>query len=65
MQFRGTVIFRSSVPSVGASPPGEAEIQRLNPNRVDIYSDCNRLAGEPGSLNLNVRSISRSGRCKT
>jgi hypothetical protein len=55
MHFRGTVMFRSSRPQVSAGPPGEAEIQRLNPNREQsILNSTGWQALEPGSLNLNV-----------
>ena len=54
MKFKGQVRFRSSV-APGQGPPGEAEIQKLNPLRV---AEILRVTGwarlEPGSLNLQV-----------
>ncbi len=56
MSFSGRVELRSSDPGrAGIGPPGEAEIQRLNPSRV---SSLLRVTGwktlAPGSLNLVV-----------
>ena len=58
MKFTGKVFFRSSAaPATG--PPGEAEVQRLNPQRATTILEATgwpRL--EPGSLNLKVeRSV--------
>lgn len=53
MKFEGKVQFRSSIRPDG--PPGEAEVQRLNPQRVtQILEVTNWDTLEPGSLNLTV-----------
>jgi len=53
IRFDGKVQFRSSVRPSG--PPGEAEVQRLNPQRVtQILEVTGWNSLEPGSLNLAV-----------
>lgn len=55
MLFKGKVQSRSSAPQARTGPPGESEIQRLNPQRE---SAIRRVTGwdmlAPGSLNLAV-----------
>jgi hypothetical protein len=53
--FEGKVELRSSAPVRTAGPPGESEIQLLNPNRVALIIQVTgwpQIA--PGSLNLLV-----------
>ncbi len=56
MVFEGRVQFRSSTGSrAGTGPPGEAEVQRRNPQRelsIRRVTGWDKLA--PGSLNLAV-----------
>ena len=54
MKFDGRVRFRSST-RPDAGPPGEAEVQRLNPQRAQqILNATGWNSLEPGSLNLTV-----------
>ena len=54
MKFVGTVSFRSSH-SPGEGPPGESEVQQLNPQRkADILRVTGWTKLEAGSLNLEV-----------
>src|SRR5687767_2230223 len=55
MTFTGKVEFRSSVGEASVGPPGESEVQRLNPARVTrILKVTGWPALAPGSLNLGV-----------
>jgi hypothetical protein len=58
MTFSGRVQFRSSAgPSAGTGPPGESEIQRLNPARERRILAATRWPTlAPGSLNLEVEN---------
>lgn len=54
LRFTGRVELRSSA-GAGPGPPGEAEIQGLNPGRVErILAATGWPRLEPGSLNLRV-----------
>lgn len=56
MTFSGRVQLRSSGdPLAGSGPPGESEVQRLNPEReVRILKATGWQSLAPGSLNLEV-----------